>query len=228
MVEATTLIPEIAIVLAILVATVVMFVTERIRVDMATLMVLASLALTGLVTPAEAPSGFADLAVVTVWAVLILSVGLARAGEAGQLVPAIVGKEGTAGGHRTMAGGQDPLGSRYAEQVVLEINQRALQALQVRPDVAGEPLIRVARTSRVLIRSRHTSPDQTVERRSVARIALGLLVGHPFRSSFPRHLDGRARYAVSHTRADGLRPSEKPNNDLIVPKYLIENNLAVL
>ena len=109
------------------------------------------------------------------------------------------------------------LGSRYAEQVVLEISQRALQALQVRPDVAGEPLIRVARTSRVLIGSRHTSPDQTVERRSVARIALGLLVCHPFRSSFPRHLDGRARYAVSHTTADGQRPSEKPNNDLTVP-----------
>jgi hypothetical protein len=159
----------------------------------------------------------ANLAVVMVWPVLILSAGLARTGKAGQLVPAIVGKEGTGGGDRTVAGGQDPLGSRYAEQVVLKISPRALQALQVRPDVAGEPLIRVARTSRVLIRSRHTSPDQTVERRSVARIALGLLVGHPFRSSFPRHLDGRARYAVSHTTADGLRPPEKPNTDLIVP-----------
>ena len=62
-------------------------------------------------------------------------------GGAGQLVQAIVGKEGTAGGHGTMAGGQIPLGSRNAEQVVLEISQRAVQALQVPMDPAGEPLI---------------------------------------------------------------------------------------
>jgi len=98
MVEATALMPEIAIVLAILVATVVMFVTERIQVDVVTLTVLVSLALTGLVTRAETLSGFANLAVVTVWAVLILSAGLARTGEAGQLVRVIAGKEGTADG----------------------------------------------------------------------------------------------------------------------------------
>jgi di/tricarboxylate transporter len=57
---------EIGIVLAILVAAIVMYVTERIRVDVVALMVLVSLALTGLVTPAEAPSDFANLAVVTV------------------------------------------------------------------------------------------------------------------------------------------------------------------
>ncbi len=75
--------PQIALVLGILVAAIVMFVTERIRVDVVALMVLVSLALTGLVTPAEALSGFANLAVVTVWAVLILSAGLARTGVAG-------------------------------------------------------------------------------------------------------------------------------------------------
>jgi di/tricarboxylate transporter len=75
--------PQIAIVLAILVAAMLIFVTERIRVDVVALMVLVSLALTGLVTPAEALSGFANLAVVTVWAVLILSAGLARTGVAG-------------------------------------------------------------------------------------------------------------------------------------------------
>jgi di/tricarboxylate transporter len=77
--------PQIAIVLAIVVAAIVMFVTERIRVDVVALMVLVSLALTGLVSPAEALSGFANLAVVTVWAVLILSAGLARTGVAGVL-----------------------------------------------------------------------------------------------------------------------------------------------
>ena len=74
--------PQIAIVLAILVAAMIMFVSERIRVDVVALMVLVSLALTGLVTPTEALSGFANLAVVTVWAVLILSAGLARTGVA--------------------------------------------------------------------------------------------------------------------------------------------------
>ena len=75
--------PQIAMVLAILLAAIVLFVTERIRVDVVALMVLVSLALTGLVTPTEALSGFANLAVVTVWAVLILSAGLARTGVAG-------------------------------------------------------------------------------------------------------------------------------------------------
>jgi di/tricarboxylate transporter len=75
--------PQIALVLAIMAAAIVMFVTERIRVDVVALMVLVSLTLTGLITPAEALSGFANLAVVTVWAVLILSAGLARTGVAG-------------------------------------------------------------------------------------------------------------------------------------------------
>jgi di/tricarboxylate transporter len=74
---------DIAIVLAILLAAIVLFVTERIRVDVVALMVLFSLAVTGMVTPGEALSGFANLAVVTVWAVLILSAGLARTGVAG-------------------------------------------------------------------------------------------------------------------------------------------------
>ena len=74
---------QIALVLAILAAAIVMFITERIRVDVVALMVLVSLTLTGLVTPTEALSGFANLAVVTVWAVLILSAGLGRTGVAG-------------------------------------------------------------------------------------------------------------------------------------------------
>ena len=74
---------EIAIVLVILLAAIIMFITERVRVDVVALMVLVSLAVTGLVTPTEALSGFANPAVVTVWAILILSAGLARTGVAG-------------------------------------------------------------------------------------------------------------------------------------------------
>jgi di/tricarboxylate transporter len=73
---------DIALVLAIMVVAVILFITEWIRVDVVALMVLVSLTLTGLVTPDQALSGFANLAVVTVWAVLILSAGLARTGVA--------------------------------------------------------------------------------------------------------------------------------------------------
>jgi di/tricarboxylate transporter len=75
--------PQITLVLSILVGAIILFVTELIRVDLVALMVLVSLALTGLVTPTEALSGYANPAVVTVWAVLILSAGLARTGVAG-------------------------------------------------------------------------------------------------------------------------------------------------
>ena len=74
---------DIALVLAILTAAVVLFVTEKIRVDLVALLVLATLAITGLVSPTEALSGFSNPAVVTVWAVFILSGALARTGAAG-------------------------------------------------------------------------------------------------------------------------------------------------
>jgi len=73
---------EIAIVLGILAVAIILFITERIRVDLVALIVLVSLALTNLVTPAEAISGFSNIAVVTVWAILILSAGLSRTGVA--------------------------------------------------------------------------------------------------------------------------------------------------
>ena len=88
--------PEIAAVFAILLVAIVLFVTEWVRVDLVALMVLVSLALTGLITPTEALSGFANLAVVTVWAVLILSGGLARTGIASKLGNSSFGLPGKA------------------------------------------------------------------------------------------------------------------------------------
>jgi di/tricarboxylate transporter len=73
---------QIALVMAILALTVALFVTERLRVDVVALLVLGGLALSGLVTPAEAVSGFSSPAVITVWAVFILSGGLSRTGVA--------------------------------------------------------------------------------------------------------------------------------------------------
>lgn len=51
--------------------------------DVVAVLVLVTLAVTELVTPAEALSGFSNPAVVTVWAVLILSAGLTRTVLAG-------------------------------------------------------------------------------------------------------------------------------------------------
>lgn len=75
--------PQIATVLAILGVAILLFVTDWLRMDLVAVLVLVSLAITGLVTSAEALSGFSSPAVVTVWAVLILSAGLARTGLAG-------------------------------------------------------------------------------------------------------------------------------------------------
>lgn len=50
--------------------------------DLVALIVMVALALTKLVTPTEALSGFSNSAVITVWAILILSAGLSRTGVA--------------------------------------------------------------------------------------------------------------------------------------------------
>ena len=76
---------EIGLVFGILSAAIILFVTERIRVDLVALMVLVTLAVTGLISPRDAISGFSNPAVITVWAVFILSGGLSRTGIAGIL-----------------------------------------------------------------------------------------------------------------------------------------------
>ncbi len=73
---------EIAIVLGILAVSLVLFVTEVIRMDLVALLVLGTLALSGLVTPPQAFAGFSNSAVITVWAMFILSEGLTRTGIA--------------------------------------------------------------------------------------------------------------------------------------------------
>ncbi len=63
--------------------------------DVVALMVLVSLAFTKLVTPAEALAGFSNAAVITVWAMFILSAGLTETGVAaiiGQQVLKMAGK----------------------------------------------------------------------------------------------------------------------------------------
>ena len=73
---------DILLVLSILAIAVVFLVTEWIQMEVTALLSLGAVALTGLVSPVEALSGFSNPAVVTVWAVFILSGGLTRTGVA--------------------------------------------------------------------------------------------------------------------------------------------------
>ena len=86
---------DIAIVLGILAVSLILFISEVIRMDLVALLVLGSLAITGLVGPDDALAGFSNSAVVTVWAMFILSEGLTRTGIAdiiGRQVMRIAGK----------------------------------------------------------------------------------------------------------------------------------------
>ena len=74
--------PEIALTLGIVVGALVLFGTEKLRVDVVALMVLLAVALTGLVGPEEVFAGFSNPAVITVWAVYIVSGGLFNTGVA--------------------------------------------------------------------------------------------------------------------------------------------------
>jgi di/tricarboxylate transporter len=85
---------EIALVLAVLVIAIILFATEKLRVDVISMMVLLSLLLLGLVDIDEAFSGFSSPAVITVWAIYIVSAGLFRTGVAdfiGQRILSVAG-----------------------------------------------------------------------------------------------------------------------------------------
>ena len=82
--------PDIALVLAIIIIAVILFATEKLRVDVIALLVLLTLILTGLLEPLEAFSGFSNPAVITVWAVYIVSGGLFRTGVADMLGERII------------------------------------------------------------------------------------------------------------------------------------------
>ncbi len=85
---------EIILVLAILAIALVLFISEILRMDLVALLVLGALAMTGLVTPNEAISGFSNAAVITVWAMFILSEGLTRTGIASILSRQVMGIAG--------------------------------------------------------------------------------------------------------------------------------------
>ena len=86
---------DMLVVFTILATAVVFLVTEWIPMEVTALLALGAVALTGLIEPAEALAGFSNPAVVTVWAVFILSGGLTRTGVAnmiGRLVLRLSGR----------------------------------------------------------------------------------------------------------------------------------------
>jgi di/tricarboxylate transporter len=74
--------PEIITVLAILVAVIILLITEWAPLEVLAMLVMGVLAVSGIVSPKEALAGFSNPAVVTIWAVFILSGGLTRTGIA--------------------------------------------------------------------------------------------------------------------------------------------------
>ena len=72
--------PDLWITLVVLVGAVVLFVSEKLPVDVVALLILGSLLVSGVVTPGEALSGFSSPATLTVAAMFVLSAGLQRSG----------------------------------------------------------------------------------------------------------------------------------------------------
>jgi len=76
---------EIALTLTIIVAALVLFATEKLRVDLVALLVLLAVGLFRLIDPDDVFDGFSNSAVITVWAVYIVSGGLFKTGVADTL-----------------------------------------------------------------------------------------------------------------------------------------------
>ncbi len=77
--------PQIALTLGIIVLALIIFATEKLRVDVVALLVLLTVGLAGLVDKKEVFAGFSNSAVITVWAVYIVSGGLFKTGVADYL-----------------------------------------------------------------------------------------------------------------------------------------------
>ncbi|MBH97633.1 MAG: SLC13 family permease [Rhodospirillaceae bacterium] len=85
---------EIGLVLAILTVSLVLFVSEKIRMDLTALLVMGALVVTQLISPEQAVAGFSNPAVIAVWAMFILSDGLTRTGIANVIGRTVLGVAG--------------------------------------------------------------------------------------------------------------------------------------
>lgn len=81
---------EIWIVTIILIAALILLITEKMPVDRTSLGIIAALMVTGILTPKEAVAGFANPAVITVAAMFLISRGMIRTGAVGFLGQKII------------------------------------------------------------------------------------------------------------------------------------------
>ena len=86
---------DIALTFAIVLGAIVLFGMDKLRVDAIAMIVLLTVALTGLVTPTQAFAGFSNPAVITVWAVYIVSAGMLLTGVAEVMGRAMLRVAGT-------------------------------------------------------------------------------------------------------------------------------------
>ncbi len=93
-----TMTPDIALTLAIIGGALLLFATEKLRVDVVALLVLLAVGLIPLIEPERIFDGFANPAVITVWAVYIVSGGLFKTGVADAMGRGIL----------RLAGGSEP------------------------------------------------------------------------------------------------------------------------
>jgi len=87
--------PDLVITLVILTAAIVLFLSERLSIDLVALLVLVALGLSRVLTPQEVFSGLSDTAVITILAIFVLAHGLEVTGMAdrmGDLVVRLAGK----------------------------------------------------------------------------------------------------------------------------------------
>lgn len=76
---------EIALTLGIILMAIILFATEKLRVDVVALLVLIAVSVFGLVSKDDVFLGFANSAVITIWAVYIVSGGLFKTGVADEI-----------------------------------------------------------------------------------------------------------------------------------------------
>lgn len=74
--------PQMLLVFALLGATVILFASERVRLDLTALLLLLALLLSGILTPTEALAGFADPVVLTIAGLFVVGGGLTQTGVA--------------------------------------------------------------------------------------------------------------------------------------------------
>lgn len=81
---------EIALTLLIVAAAIALFATERLPVELIALLLLLALIATGLLTPTEAFTGFANQAVIAVGAIFVVGAGLFQCGLAGRMADLLI------------------------------------------------------------------------------------------------------------------------------------------